>query len=77
MKISCSSFFVCSNRHSDMKPLNVNHVADYNLGFLLLFISLFIGFFGVISILENVDASQFCAISTDSGTFQSLKIFEM
>ena len=32
MKILCSSFFVCSNCHSD-----VNRVTDYNLGFLLLF----------------------------------------
>ena len=50
MKILCSSFFVCSNCHSD-----VNRVTDYNLGFLLLFKPLFIGFFGVISILKNVE----------------------
>ena len=80
MKILCRFFFVCSNCHSDMKSLNVNHVADYNLGFLLLFNPLFIGFFGVISRLKNVeknvhnlfiiDAGYFFAISTDSGTFQ-------
>ena len=38
-----------------MKSLNVNLVTDYNLGFLLLFNSLFIGFFGIISILKNVE----------------------
>ena len=39
MKILCSSKnLVCSNRHSNMKSLHVNDVADYNLGFLLLLI---------------------------------------
>ena len=57
MKILCSKFFVCSNCHSDMKSLNVNHVTDDNLDLLLLFNSLFIGFFGVISILKNVEKS--------------------
>ena len=28
-----SCFTVCSKCHSDMNPLNVNHVTDYNLGF--------------------------------------------
>ena len=56
-KILCSSFFVCSNCHSDMKSLNLNDVTDYNLDFLLLFNPLFIGFFGVISILKNVEKS--------------------
>ena len=57
MKILCCSFFVCSNRHSDMKSLNVNDDADYNLGFLLLFNPLFICFFGAISIHKNVEKS--------------------
>ena len=57
MKILCSSFIVCSNCHSDMKSWNANHVTDYNLGFLLLINLLFIGFFGVISILKNVGKS--------------------
>ena len=39
-----------------MKSLNVNHVTDYNLG-LLPFNLLFIGFFGVISILQNIEMS--------------------
>ena len=55
MKILCSSFFVCSNCRSDMKSLNVNHVTDYNLGFLLLFNVLSIGFLGVILIFKNVE----------------------
>ena len=55
MKILCSSFFVCSNCHSDMKSLNENHVTDYNLGFLLLFNILSIGFLGVILIFKNVE----------------------
>ena len=55
MKILCSSFFTCSNHHSNMKSLNVNCVTDYNLGFLLLFNPLYIGFFGVILILKNVE----------------------
>ena len=37
-----------------MKFFNVNNVTNYNLGFSLLFNSLFIGFFGVISILKDV-----------------------
>ena len=63
-----------------MKSLNVNRVTDDNLDLLLLFNPFFIGVFGVISILKNVemrvnnfliiDAGQFCAILTDSGTFQ-------
>ena len=57
MKLLYSTFFVCANAPSDMKFLNVNHVADYNLGFLLLFKPLYIGFFGVISILKNVEKS--------------------
>ena len=44
MKILCSSFFVRSNCHSDMKSLNVNHITDYNLGFSLLFDPLFFWF---------------------------------
>ena len=54
LKILCTSFFVCSNCYSDMKSLNMNHVKDYNLGFLLLFNPLSTGFFGVILILKNV-----------------------
>ena len=57
MKSLCSSFVVCSNCHSDMKSLNMNHVTDYNLGILLLFNPLHIGFLGVISILKNVEKS--------------------
>ena len=63
-----------------MKSLNVSRVTDDNLDLLLLFNPFFIGVFGVISILKNVemrvnnfliiDAGQFCAILTDSGTFQ-------
>ena len=55
MKILCSFFFIFSNCHADMKFFNVNNVTNYNLGFSLLFNSLFIGFFGVISILKNVE----------------------
>ena len=72
--------FVCLNCHSDMKFLNVNRVTDDNLDLLLLFDPFFICFFGVTPILKNVeksvnnfliiDAGSFCAISTDSGTFQ-------
>ena len=49
----CCSFFVCSNSHSDMKSLNENHVADYNLGFL----SLFHYLVSLVSILKNVKKS--------------------
>ena len=57
MKILCSSFFVCSNCHSDMKSLNVNHIKNYNISFLLLFNPLFSGFFDVKSLLQNVKRS--------------------
>ena len=67
MKLLCSSFFVCSNCHSDMKSLNVNNVTDYNLGLLLLFNRLFIGFFGVISIPKNVEKSVSNLLITDTG----------
>ena len=67
MKILCSSFFVCSNCHSDMKSLNVNNVTDYNLGLLLLFNPSFIGFFGVISIPKNVEKSVSNLLITDTG----------
>ena len=67
MKILCSTFFVCLNCHSDMKPLNVNHVTDYNLYFLLLFNPLFIGFFGVILILKNVEKSVSNLLIIDAG----------
>ena len=79
MKVLCYSFFVCY-LHSDIKSLNEGHVANYNLGFSLLFNTLFVGLFGVKSILKNVekrvnnflfiDAGYFCAILTDCGTFQ-------
>ena len=79
MKVLCYSFFVCY-LHSDITSLNEGHVANYNLGFSLLFNTLFVGFFGVKSILKNVEnrvnnflfihAGYFCAISTDCGTFQ-------
>ena len=55
MKILCSSFFVCSNCHSDMKSLNMNHVADNNLGFLLLFNPLFIYLLDVKSVKKSVN----------------------
>ena len=56
VKILCSSFFVCLNCHSDRKSLNVYHVADFMiLCFLLLFNSLFIDFFGVVSVLKSVE----------------------
>ena len=57
MKILCSSFFVCSNCHSDMKSLNVNHIKNYNISFLLLFNPLFSGFFDLKSPLQNVKRS--------------------
>ena len=50
-----------------MKSLNVNHVADYNLGFLLLFNPLFIGFFGVISRLKNVEKNVNNLFIIDAG----------
>ena len=67
MKILSSNFLVCSNCHSDMKSLNVNHVTDYNLGFLLLFNSLFIGVFGVLWILKNVEKSVSNLLIIDAG----------
>ena len=48
-------------------PSNVNHVTDYNLGFLLLFNPLFIGFFGVMSILKNVEKSVNNLLIIDAG----------
>ena len=79
MKVLRYSFFVCY-LHSDIKSLKEGHVANYNLVFSLLFNTLFVGLFGVKSILKNVekrvnnflfiDAGYFCAISTDCGTFQ-------
>ena len=53
-KLLCSSFFICSNCHSDVKSWNENYVTDYNLCFLLLFNPLFIGFFGVEKNVNNV-----------------------
>ena len=50
-----------------MKSLNVNHVTGYNLGFLLLFNPLFIGFFGVILILKNIEKSVNNLLITDAG----------
>ena len=50
-------FFICSNSRSDIKSFNEDHVADYNLGCLLLFSPLFISFFYVIPILQNVEKS--------------------
>ena len=67
MKILCCNFFACSNRHSDVKSLNVNHVADFNLGFLLLFNPLFIGFFDVISILQIALRNVNNLLITDAG----------
>ena len=67
MKILHSSYLVCSNCHSDMKSLNVNHVTDYNLGFLLLFNPIFIGFFGVISVLKNVEKGVSNLLIIDTG----------
>ena len=67
MKILCSSSFVCSNCHSNMKSLNVNHAADYNLVFSLLFNPLFISSFGVISIPKNVEKSVNNLLIIDAG----------
>ena len=67
MKILCSSFFVSSNCHSDMKSLKVNHAIDYNLGFSLLVNPLFIGFFGLTSILKNVEKSVNNLLIIDAG----------
>ena len=50
-----------------MKSLNVNHVTDYNLGFLLLFNPIFIGFFGVISVLKNVEKGVSNLLIIDTG----------
>ena len=79
MKVLCYSFFVWY-LHSDIKSLNKGHVANYDLGFSLLFNTLFVGLFSVKSILKNVeksvnnflfiDAGYFCAISADCGTFE-------
>ena len=67
MKILRSSFFVCSNCYSDMKSLNVNHVTDYDLGFYYYFNPLFVFFFGVISILKNVEKSVNNLLIIDAG----------
>ena len=67
MKILHSSYLVFPNCHSDMKSLNVNHVTDYNLGFLLLFNPIFIGFFGVISVLKNVEKGVSNLLIIDTG----------
>ena len=67
MKMFCGSFFICSNCHSDMKSLNVDHVADYNLGLLLLFNPLFTSFFGVISIIKSVEKSVNNFLIIDAG----------
>ena len=40
-----------------MKSLNVNHIKNYNISFLLLFNPLFSGFFDVKSLLQNVKRS--------------------
>ena len=50
-----------------MKSLNENHVTDYNLRFLLLFNPLFIGFFGVILLLKNVEKSVNNLLIIDAG----------
>ena len=67
MEILCSSFLVFSNCHSHIKSLNVNRVTDYNQGFSLLFNPLFIGFFGVISILRNIEKSVNNLLIIDAG----------
>ena len=64
MKNLYCNFFVCSNRHSDMKSLNVNHVADYNLGLLLLLNPIFISFLGNISLLNMLGRDL---LITDAG----------
>ena len=46
---------VFSNRDSDTKSLDDNHVADYNLGFLVLVNPLFNPSVGVILIFHNVE----------------------
>ena len=67
MKILCSFFFVCSDCHFDMKSLNVNRVTDDNLDLLLLLNPFFSGFFGVISILKNVEKSVNNFLIIDAG----------
>ena len=67
MKTLRNFFFVCSNCHSDMKSLNANHVIYDNLDFLLIFNPFFIGFFGVISLLKNVEKSVNNLLITDAG----------
>lgn len=59
MKILCYSFLfveIVVLIYSD-KSFNEDHVADYNLGCLLLFSPVFISFFYVIPILQNVEKS--------------------
>ena len=50
-----------------MKSLKVNHVTDYNVGFLLLFNHLIIAFFGVTSILKKVEKSVTSLLIIDAG----------
>ena len=50
-----------------MKSLNVDHVADYNLGLLLLFNPLFTSFFGVISTIKSVEKSVNNLLIIDAG----------
>ena len=50
-----------------MKPLNVNRVTDDNLYLLLLFNPFFIGFFGAILILKNVEKSVNNFLLIDAG----------
>ena len=66
LKILCGSFFVCSNCHPDITSVNVNHVTDYNLSFLLLFNPLFRGVFAVILILKNVEKSVSNLLTIDA-----------
>ena len=48
---------MCKSFDRKKKSSNENNVTNYNLDFLSLFNPLFIGFFGVISILQNVEKS--------------------
>ena len=85
MKILWSSFFLCPNRYSDMKCLNENHAADYNLD-ISLFNPSFIGFKMlrrvqiISSLLMPVNYAQFqrtveLSFIKTFGTWHKLAIF--
>ena len=57
---------MCKSFDRKKKSSNENNVTNYNLDFLSLFNPLFIGFFGVISILQNVEKSWNNLLVTDA-----------